>query len=675
MKTLTRALALLLLLTTAVMGQTYYVDASAAAGGDGLSEATAFDSIVDVNAVLDDGRQIIKLKAGSTFTLTTALRVTSNDTVMRYGFGANPILDGDGGASADCIDTGGHIKNLLIQDVDVTDSQFHGVQINGHAENVIIRRVHAYSCGQNGFAHDNATAQPQASGRAFYIDCKATANGVDGFNNRGIARDVYIRCISSGHSIGGGSNDGFTTHDSSGMELWYCTSTGDDDAVHFTHNDFGNAYCKIVGCTFEGWNDLALNLTSSEVGGGIYQTTFNYTSATATACVSISPNLQEQLFEGCQFYGSDGGAFGSFIDGAGTFPVTVRNSFFRMPGNTTGGSCYSVRQTSSGVIRVYNNTFVVQPDLTETSNYFCLYAAGGTTSQVVNNVFLKTDEPNAYFIRGATNWTQYDLIDGNINLAVTTNNASWYENAGGISFATLQADNKGSGGAATDLAGGQVTANPTKGTPGTAGLTMESYRLLPLSYANYGLQINCHTNGDVTSQFTTAFGNFGPAIRDGTSSGTWVAGPHVQTINANGSVSRVGTRVVFNHASIDSSWSSFKLLDGQHGIGDFTQQQGFEYLQLQSTAGTEVFIHAGQFGVGEEVLWTGQTGTVLPLLVNFKDAPVWAPPGKDIYISFSGAGTISGEVVAMKRSAKEPSAGGVPSIDLRPANKANAPNR
>jgi len=71
-----------------VVAPDYYVDASAAAGGDG-SLATPFDALDDL-PTLNDG-DVVALASGETYTGTVTL--DSNGGVYRYGSGAKPIID------------------------------------------------------------------------------------------------------------------------------------------------------------------------------------------------------------------------------------------------------------------------------------------------------------------------------------------------------------------------------------------------------------------------------------------------------------------------------------------------------------------------------------------------------------------------------------------------------
>lgn len=665
MTKLNRFLVALAMVASCCAGQTtIYVDSTVATTGTGLTQNSPFKTLAEAEALLTAGPEVIKLKAGSNWVAET-LRLTNNDTVMRYGFGADPIIDATGAARSDAID-GTDLRNVLVQDVALTGATTHGWQVNGLAENVVLRRVHSYENGVNGFAHDDAST---ARGTVVYLNCKATENGVDGYNIRGNAHDICIRCQSFGHDNSGGSDDGYTTHDTSGLELWYCTSEDDEDAVHFTHGDLSNSYNLIVGCYFKNWTALGLNLNTSEVGGGILNTTLE---GNATAAISISPGAINQVIDGCQLLGTTGGDMNGLIDGGGAQGVILRNSLLRMPPNTTQTSIYGIRRTSTGGVFAYNNTIIVPPDATETANYYGIYQTSGTAGQIVNNFFQKTDEPNAYFHRGDASYSQYSLVDGNVYVQVTTNNNSWWINSGGANFAALQALNKGVSAASTDNSGFDLAVNPTSGeADDVAGI--ENWRIPPSSYSGYGLGLNGITTTAITHKYASGYGQFGPTVRDGSSDGIWAVGPFVQGLRQTGSVLRPSNgRTIFAHATLNNSWSqSFKLVEGTPIVGDMTRRQGLQSLSLQTTAACEIYIHAGRWGFFEDIIWAGHSGTTIPIVVDYHAEPLWGPAGRNLYMTIVGSGVISGQVLASEGVIGEAASGGVPRIRFEPASKAN----
>ncbi|XVV16510.1 carbohydrate-binding domain-containing protein [Actinoplanes sp. CA-131856] len=81
---------------SAATGPAYYVDRTAAAGGDGTSAATAWDSISDVNAANLPSGATVLFKTGQTFTGAALVADNAGVTYGSYGGGARPILDGGG---------------------------------------------------------------------------------------------------------------------------------------------------------------------------------------------------------------------------------------------------------------------------------------------------------------------------------------------------------------------------------------------------------------------------------------------------------------------------------------------------------------------------------------------------------------------------------------------------
>jgi Ca-dependent carbohydrate-binding module xylan-binding/Right handed beta helix region len=137
--------------TAVTVGRTYYVDRTAAAGGNGLSPSTAWDSIQDVNdAVLVPGDTVL-FKSGQTF--ANAALVADNDgtaaapvTYGSYGGTVRPIFDGAGGKTG----VGGKhpiqidADHVTVQDVQVRnggDTDKVGLAVFG--KDALVQRVTA----------------------------------------------------------------------------------------------------------------------------------------------------------------------------------------------------------------------------------------------------------------------------------------------------------------------------------------------------------------------------------------------------------------------------------------------------------------------------------------------------------------------------------------------------
>lgn len=641
--------------------QTYYVDSAAPAGGDGLTEATAFDNVEDIDAVTsDDSFQEIRLKRGSNFQDQT-LTFANNMKVTTYGSGAKPIIDHNGtGRTTILTDP----VNVFAEGFVVREADFHGIRVEGHADNVTFYRIDMISNGGNGFAHEFTTGStPVASGRVTLIECRAEENGVDGFNNRGFASDLLIRCAAIGHDNSGGSDDGYTTHDSSSMECWYCTSEGDEDGFHFTGTPAAGTYNKIVGCEVRNTNGgLAFNLTTALLsdfrGNRVYDTSGNGLDWNATGGNVL-------VVDQCEFYRCGGSA----IDLGGTGSAIVANSIIVFDADPTAGSIYGVRSTASSSTILYNSTIVLPAAVGETTNMFGFYASSGVIT-LNNNLFTGSDEGSGYYVRITDATTNLFESDNNTFKDTGSEDLRWWNDdlvgSEEINFAAWQAYNKGNGGGTTDDDGGGYTEEKViRGDPTTDvdAPNVEDY--FAPRFASF------ETKGKVlASLIRTGYGN-----RLRSTLAPWCVGPGVFDRGGAGVFDNGRGRITFANFPLEATTGAGQniRINRNSILGNLDSWIELKASDLMTTVsgaslGSGFMIHTGIYPDSAGVLYSGFMGAS----AAFTPIDIEAPPGEDVYVTFFGTtGSVFG-AFDFKVNSGSPSAS---SRSMRPLRKHVAENR
>jgi hypothetical protein len=182
------ATILFLLLAASANAATYYVDADAAAGGDG-SLATPWDALADITADAIAPGDTILLQRGDTFgeLLTVPEGGTAGNPIIigAYGTGARPIITGSDTRNQ-CVYV--NSKNYVtIQDLDLRDAVVSCLDIDGTSANVIVTNVAASGSGNQGF-------QMEDSASAAYTNITATDCVDDAFS----MHDTTVATITSG---------------------------------------------------------------------------------------------------------------------------------------------------------------------------------------------------------------------------------------------------------------------------------------------------------------------------------------------------------------------------------------------------------------------------------------------------------------------------------------------
>ena len=181
--------ALVLLSFSATAQKQYYIDSSAAAGGDG-SINSPFDSLFDLPNNAQGSDTSIYLARGSKFFVDKHWEIYSNTTVTTYGSGTDPVINGNDNPIYGVLYME-NVENVWVEGIDI-ERAFHGVHIDGMAKNVVfwevdVRDIYFYG----GFAHENTD---KAEGRVEYYYCDVSNVEGDGFSNRGGAFDKMVGC-------------------------------------------------------------------------------------------------------------------------------------------------------------------------------------------------------------------------------------------------------------------------------------------------------------------------------------------------------------------------------------------------------------------------------------------------------------------------------------------------
>jgi hypothetical protein len=130
-------------------GQSFYVDATAGDdNADGLTAATAWQTITKVNAATLNPKDRVLFKRAETWTLLAGGRLVgaSGVTYADYGAGALPIIDGNG--VSDCI-LGQEKSGITLQNLDLRNGY------DACAQFITCNGVNVIDCNMQGAGNDN----------------------------------------------------------------------------------------------------------------------------------------------------------------------------------------------------------------------------------------------------------------------------------------------------------------------------------------------------------------------------------------------------------------------------------------------------------------------------------------------------------------------------------------
>lgn len=154
-----------------VSGKTYYVDAAAELGNDGLSPEHALKTLAEVNALkLEPGDQVLfkrDCKWNGGLVIQTSGTAEAPISFNVYGEGENaPVLDGNGAVSATI--TGVDVSYITIQNLEIMNkgdesTYLRGIFINALNQNVVGIKI------LNNYVHDVKSCYQWANSRGFYM--------------------------------------------------------------------------------------------------------------------------------------------------------------------------------------------------------------------------------------------------------------------------------------------------------------------------------------------------------------------------------------------------------------------------------------------------------------------------------------------------------------------------
>ena len=153
-----------------VSGKTYYVDAAAELGNNGLSPESALKTLAEVNSLkLEPGDQVLfkrDCKWNGGLVIQTSGTAEAPISFDVYGEGENvPVLDGNGAVTATI--TGVDVSYITIQNLEIMNkgdesTYLRGIFINALNQNVVGIKI------LNNYVHDVDSSYQWASARGFY---------------------------------------------------------------------------------------------------------------------------------------------------------------------------------------------------------------------------------------------------------------------------------------------------------------------------------------------------------------------------------------------------------------------------------------------------------------------------------------------------------------------------
>lgn len=153
-----------------VSGKTYYVDAAAELGNDGLSQESALKTLDEVNALkLEPGDQVLfkrDCKWNGGLVIQTSGTEEAPISFDVYGEGENaPVLDGNGQVNATI--TGVDVSHITIQNLEIMNKSDHSTYLRGIFINALNQNVVGITI-KNNYVHDVDSSYHWASTREFY---------------------------------------------------------------------------------------------------------------------------------------------------------------------------------------------------------------------------------------------------------------------------------------------------------------------------------------------------------------------------------------------------------------------------------------------------------------------------------------------------------------------------
>lgn len=153
-----------------VSGKTYYVDAAAELGNDGLSQKNALKTLDEVNALkLEPGDQVLfkrDCKWNGGLVIQTSGTEEAPISFDAYGDGKNaPVIDGCGRVTATI--TGVDVSYITIQNLEIMNKSDNSTYLRGIFINALNQNVVGITI-KNNYVHDVDSSYHWASTREFY---------------------------------------------------------------------------------------------------------------------------------------------------------------------------------------------------------------------------------------------------------------------------------------------------------------------------------------------------------------------------------------------------------------------------------------------------------------------------------------------------------------------------
>ena len=368
-----------------------------------------------------------------------------------------------------------------------------------------------------------------------------------GFRTRGLDGTWAVGALESTMT----SPDGYTTHNTSGMEIRDSSASVCEDGIHMTHSQSNPTSDDMSIVNFTATKCYRFGINSS--APGVFLTegiVFNECDSAANGPDGASG--ETQMWDRIVIKMSPWSTFGLNV---ATNTAVLSNAIVVFPEWSRETDLYGIR--NSGPLAVYNSSFVFATLASETTNFFGAYATTGGIS-ASNNVFEGSDCATNYYLR-VTSAAGMGVVDNNYYRQTTSDNDNYYidNTTPPNTFTEWQATNKGTGAQATD-------ADGARSTESVMNLTQPDDRLLkPTLYgaAEYGLGWRGGSNQNAA--FRT---DYDGAIRSSTE--LWNAGPFALSRGAQG-IYRRGKRMIFSKFTLTSNTgTSLRIADRAVSSGE-----------------------------------------------------------------------------------------------------------